>query len=81
MVSCCDFNLHSDMVSMKKVKMLSDSDIIASGDQLDFLDELKICEHVWFYRDWGEPHRHLNYSICVKCGKKIVSDKKAKVKK
>jgi len=50
------------------------------SDQLDFLDELKICEHVWFYRDWGEPHRHLNYSICVKCGKKIVSDKKAKVK-
>jgi hypothetical protein len=49
------------------------------GDQLDFLDELKICEHVWFYRDWGEPHRHLNYSICVKCGKKKVSDKKAKM--
>lgn len=47
------------------------------SDQLDFLDELKICEHVWFYRDWGEPHRHLNYSICVKCGKKKVSDKKA----
>jgi excisionase family DNA binding protein len=33
LVSCCDFNLHSDMVRMKRVKMLSDSDIIASGDQ------------------------------------------------
>jgi hypothetical protein len=58
------------------------------NEQLNILSELGIetdfctCkEPNFFYRDWGNPYRHLNYSLCLKCGKRKKVNSRAKSRK